>query len=459
MKKDNAPVLVKELKDRGVRRIKLGITDLDGVLRGKYLSFEKFASIAGGSGSFCDCIFGWDSADQLYDNVTFSGWHKGFPDVPYRLDLESLRWIPDEPDTPYFIAELAPAGGEAFHPLCPRNCLKRVLARAGELGYRPHFAFEYEFFLFQENPRSVREKNYRDLVPFTPGMFGYSVLRSSVNSQIFQDFLDYCQAMGLEVEGLHTETGPGVIEAALGHAEGTEAADRAALFKTFTKVFFQKRGIIPTFMAKWSNSYPGQSGHLHQSLWDRKGQKNLFHGSSSRGNMTPLMEKYLAGQVRFLRELTAMIGPTVNSYRRMVKGAWAPTSSTWGIDNRTVALRVVPGSAKSQRLEHRLAAADGNPYLVCAAALASGLEGIEKDLKLDEPVTGNGYEAQDSLPESHRLPSTLREAAGLFRESEFARRWFGEEFVTHFASSRDWEAREFDRAVTDWELRRYFEII
>jgi len=459
MKKKTAPDLVKKLKELGVRWIKLGIADIDGVLRGKYLSFEKFESIAKASGGYCDCIFGWDSGDQLYDNVSFSGWHKGFPDVPYRLVPESLRWLPDEPDTPYFIAELVPPEGEDFHPICPRNVLKRVLSRARAMGYEAHLSFEYEFFVFQETPQSAREKGYRDLIPLTPGMFGYSVLRSSVNSDVFQELLGYCHAMSMDLEGLHTETGPGVFEAAIAHAPGVEAADRAALFKTFTKVFFQRRGLLPTFMAKWSNAYPGQSGHLHQSLWDARREKNVFHREGARGNMSPLMESYVAGQVRFLRELCALIGPTVNSYRRMVKGAWAPTTATWGIDNRTVALRVVPGSVKSQRAEHRLAAADGNPYLVAAAALASGLEGIEKKLQLDEPVAGNAYDVEDRLPDERKLPATLREAAGVFRSSKVARRWFGDAFVDHFAATRDWEAREFDQAITDWELKRYFEII
>jgi glutamine synthetase len=451
--------LLSELSGRGVKRIKLGIADIDGILRGKYLSFEKFESLARGSGSFCDCIFGWDSQDQLYDNGSFSGWHKGFPDLAYRLDPASLRWLPWEPETPYFIGELAPEAGEEFHPICPRNILKRVVAKAEALGFQPELAFEYEFFLFQETPQSLREKGYRNLVPFTPGMFGYSVLRSSVQSQLFNDFLDHCRALRVDLEGLHTETGPGVLEAAIGHAPGVEAADRAALFKTFTKVFFQRRGLLATFMAKWSNDYPGQSGHLHQSLADRKTGKPLFHQKGGRSSMSPAMESFVAGQTRFLRELCAMIAPTVNSYRRMVKGAWAPTAATWGLDNRTVAIRVVPGSPETQRVEHRLAAADGNPYLVAAAALASGLAGIEEGLKLEEPVTGNGYDAQGSLPLERQLPPTLREAAALFRRSKLARRTFGDDFVDHFAGSREWETREFERAITDWELKRYFEII
>ncbi len=459
MTQKTAEAALQEIKARGAKRIKLGIADIDGVLRGKYLAIEKAESTLLSAGGFCDCIFGWDSADQLYDNVAFSSWQKGFADVPLRLDPESLRWLPDEPATPYFIAELVPPAGAEFHPICPRNVLKRVLARAAALGYEVCFAFEYEFFVFRETPESLRAKNYRDLVPFTPGMFGYSILRSAVHSGIFQELFDHCAAMRIDIEGLHTETGPGVLEAAVRYSRGVDAADRAALFKTFAKVFFQRRGHVATFMAKWSNDYPGQSGHLHVSLWDRKGGQNLFHREGARGNLSPLAESFVAGQARHMRELCAVIGPTVNSYRRMVKGAWAPTAATWGIDNRTVALRVVPGSPESQRVEYRLAAADGNPYLVAAAALASGLEGIEKGLRPDEPIRGNAYEVQDALPPEKKLPPTLREAAEIFRGSEMARRWLGAEFVDHFAATREWETRQFERAITDWELKRYFEII
>jgi glutamine synthetase len=450
--------LVKELMERGTRRIKLGLADIDGVLRGKYLALEKFASLAGGSGGICDCVFGWDIGDQLYDNAEFSGWHKGFPDAPFRLDLDTLRWLPHEEGVPFFLAELVPPQGQAFHPICPRNVYKRVLAAAGDRGYEPHLGFEYEFFLFAETPHSARDKGYRGLRPFTPGMFGYSLVRSSVHADLYQEYLDFCDAMDMGLEGFHHETGPGVVEAALKVAPGLAAADKAVLFKSFTKVFFQRRGILPTFMAKWSVDYPGQSGHLHQSLWTPDG-RSLFHDPARRASMTPLMENFVAGQLLYLRELCALIAPTVNSYRRMVKGAWAPTAATWGIDNRTAALRVIPGSEKSQRVEHRLAAADGHPYLVAAAALLSGLEGIERRLTLAEPVVGNAYDVQASLPAGLQLPATLREAAELLRHSEVARRWLGDEFVDHFAATREWETRQFERAVTDWELQRYFEII
>jgi glutamine synthetase len=280
-----------------------------------------------------------------------------------------------------------------------------------------------------------------------------------VDSDLYHELLDYCDAMHMDLEGLHTETGPGVWEACLKHAPALEACDRATLFKTFSKVFFQKRNLMATFMAKWTLDYPGQSGHLHQSLWGLNDGKSAFYDQAGKGQMSEAMTHFVGGQLYGMRELSAMIAPTVNSYKRMVKGAWAPTAARWGIDNRTVALRVIQGSEKSQRVEHRLSAADGNPYLVAAAAIASGLHGIEKKIKPNDPVAGNGYDGQDELPKEVQLPMTLREASEIFSQSEMAKEYLGQEFVTHYAASRDWETREYERAVTDWELQRYLEII
>jgi glutamine synthetase len=264
------------------------------------------------------------------------------------------------------------------------------------------------------------------------------------------------EAMRIPIEGLHTETGPGVLEAALGYSTALEAADRGALFKTFMKVIAQRNGMMATFMAKWSGNYAGQSGHLHLSLKGKK-DRSVFFEEGQPHSMSRTMRQFVAGQQQLLPEVLAMVSPTINSYSRMVPGYWAPTSATWGVENRTTALRVIPGSAKSQRVEYRIAAADANPYLALAAALGSGLWGIEQELEPTDPIEGNAY----ALPrdESRALPATLWEAAQALKKSSAARELFGSAFVDHFAASREWEEREFRKHVTDWELARYFEII
>jgi glutamine synthetase len=440
------------VEERALQHVKIGVFDNDGILRGKYIDRAKFVAACDHGLGFCDVILGWDSNDQQYDNVSFTGWHTAFPDAAVRLLPETCRALPLEGDMLLFLGEFA---GPA-EAVCPRATLRRVLARAARAGYAPSAAAEYEFFLFEETPASVREKGYRGLKNLTPGYFGYSVLRSGVHSELYQALLQLADAMRMPIEGLHTETGPGVLEAALRYTEALEAADRAALFKTFVKVLAQRRGLMATFMAKWSQQLPGQSGHLHVSLARADGAA-VFHDAAAAHGMSQEMRWFVGGQQALMPELLAMVASTVNSYSRLVPGYWAPTSATWGIENRTCALRVIAGGPKSQRVEYRIAAADINPYLALAAAIGSGLWGIEQRIEPDEPVVGNAYERK--LPAARQLPRSLAEAAARLRHSQAARELFGAAFVEHFAASREWEEREFRRAVTDWELARYFEII
>ncbi len=450
---------IEQYKKEGIKRVKLGVADIDGVLRGKYISLDKFSSVADDCFGFCDCIFGWDTDDQLYDNARFTGWHTAYPDALYRLDPNTERRLKDEDNIPYYIGEFVASDRKSLHSVCPRSLLQHVLNQANELNYAVKMAFEYEFFIFNETSHSVREKNYRNLIPLSPGNFGYSVLRASTYSHLFNELMDYCMDIDCPLEALHCETGPGVWEAAINVDHALAAADKAVLFKTFTKVFFQKRDLIATFMAKWSMDYPGQSGHCHQSLFDKDYRNNLFYDPDQPDNMSDLMKHYVAGQQKYLRPFLAMFAPTINSYTRLVKGAWAPTASTWGIENRTAALRVIPGSEKAQRLEFRIGSADANPYLVAAANIAAGLLGIKEKLTLGDGVRGNAYEIQDELPESLQLPSNLRDATHIFKTSKEAQKIFGSDFVEHYVASREWEVRQYEQSINDWQLRRYFEII
>ena len=449
--------LVDIYRAEGVRRVKIGFTDIDGVMRGKYLSLDKFASIADGTSGFCDCVFGWDVDDQLYDNARYTGWHTAFPDATYRIDLSSERRLADEQNIPLFLADFVGEG--EYHPICPRNQLKRMIDRASSAGFASRMAFEYEFFVFKETPASAAAKHYRDLEPLTPGNFGYSLLRTFSLSDLFNELMEHCANHGINLEGLHCETGPGVWEAAITVDDALAAADQAALFKVLTKSFFQKRGMIATFMAKWSMDYPGQSGHLHQSLVTTGGTRSVFFDDQDSSGMSDLMRHYVAGIQTHLPALLAMTAPTINSYTRLVKGAWAPTASTWGIENRTTALRVIKGSAKSQRVEFRIGAADANPYLTAAATLGAGLLGIAAKLPLGDAIQGNAYEVQDSLPSAQQLPANLLDATRAFEASDAAIELFGQAFVEHFAASRKWEVREYERHLNDWQLKRYFEII
>lgn len=439
--------------ERGLSHVKVGIFDTDGVMRGKYMNKAKFFSALDHGFGFCDVVLGWDSKDQLYDNVSYTGWHTGYPDAPVRIVPETCRELPFEDDMLLFIGEFCDQAAN----LCPRNLLHRIVKRARQMGFEPYAALEYEFFVFKETPHSAREKGFKNLQPLSPDWFGYSVLRNSVHSDLYQQILDMSEQMDFPIEGIHTETGPGVIEAALAVDQATNAADKAALFKTFMKVLAQRNGLMATFMAKWSNDYPGQSGHIHLSLKHRDGSDAAFYDPAQPHGMSAIQRHFLAGQQRLMPEFLSLIAPTVNSYSRLVPGFWAPTDATWGVENRTTALRIIPGSEKTQRIEYRLGSADGNPYLAMAAALASGLYGIMNQWEPEPMVKGNAYDQQH--PDHLHLPSTLWEAAQRLKHSNAARELFGDAFVEHFAASREWEEREFRKHVTDWEIARYFEII
>jgi len=440
------------VEERGLSHVKVGVFDIDGVMRGKYMSKEKFFSALDNDFGFCDVVLGWDVKDQLYDNVSYTGWHTGYPDAAVRILPETCRNIPLEGDMLFFMGEFT---NEA-EKICPRGILRKVLATAEEMGLQIFSGFEYEFFVFNETPQSIREKNYQNMQPMTPAEFGYSVIRNTVESSTYHNILSLAEAMDFPIEGLHEETGPGVLEAALTYDSALHSADKAALFKTFVKIALQKENKIATFMARWSADFPGQSGHIHLSIKDKKG-KALFYDDKQKNGMSDLMRYFVAGQQKLMPELLAMIAPTINSYRRLIPGLWAPTDASVGVDNRTCAIRIIPGGEKSQRLEYRIAAADANPYIILSAVIASGLWGLENKGEIEAQVEGSAYD--QTFPDHLKLPSSLWDAAQRLKTSAIARKYFGDEFVDHFVASREWEEREFRKHISLWELDRYFEII
>jgi glutamine synthetase len=443
------------LEENKINKIKFAFADIDGILRGKVIHPKKFIDGLQSGYGFCDVVFGWDSSDVCYDNVQLTGWHTGYPDKLCRIDLSTLRNIPWQDNIPFFLADYSDPKGTDL-PACPRSLLKHIVKQCADMGYHAEFAQEFEWFNFRETPQSINDKNFTNINTLTPGMFGYSILRTSENSDFYYDLFNLLTQFNIPIEGLHTETGPGVYEAAIAHDEVLNAADKAVLFKTAVKEIAYKHGIMASFMAKWTETLPGCSGHIHQSLWSADQSENLFYDTSDKHKMSELHKHYLAGQLYCMPHLLPMYAPTINSYKRLVEGAWAPTTLTWGVENRTTALRVINTTPGLTRLETRIPGADTNPYLAMAAALASGLYGIKNKLALNTPQTiGNGY--QDK--KNGVLASNLYDAAIAMQNSPIAKELFGEGFVEHFTQTRLWEHRQYAKHVSDWELKRYFEII
>lgn len=443
-----------KLSSNDINKVKFAVTDIDGVLRGKLLSTEKMLKALDTNIGFCNVIFGWDMNDAVYDNTEVSGWHTGYADANATVDISTYREVPWDDNCLLLLGDFE----KSDHPVravCPRSLLKKIVERASKMGYKTAFANEFEWFNFKETPQSLAEKGFKDLTPLTPGMFGYSILRSTFSQDFFNALYQQLKAFRVDLEGLHTETGPGVYEAAIAFTDILEAADRAVLFKSAVKEIAYQHEITASFMAKWSSNYPGCSGHIHQSLWDTYNQ-NVFFDNESETGISQIMKHYIGGQLHCLPYIMPFFAPTTNSYKRFVSGSWAATSVSWGVENRTTSLRAIPNGSQSTRLETRVPGSDTNPYLSMAASLASGLYGIEHKIEPEIPPTdGNEYKNSQAKP----LPESLQDAVSAMKESNIPGKLFGQEFCDHFIKTREWEIRQIDKKDPLWERKRYFEII
>lgn len=451
MKKEE---IINHINQQESNSVKFAVTDIDGILRGKLISKEKFLNSLDDGLGFCNVVFGWDMNDATYTNTSVSGWHTGYPDSLATIDIDTCRKIPWDQDKLFFLGDFE--NSEDLKKICPRTLLKRIQKQCKDLGYSSKFSNEFEWFTFLESPHTLHQKNYLAPVPLTPGMFGYSILRSSQNSSFVNSIFDSLYKFDVPIEGIHTETGPGVYEACIKYDDILPAADKAVLFKSSVKEIAHKEGVMASFMPKWNKELPGCSGHIHQSIWDIEKKRNLFFNESSENRMSSLMESYLAGQLFCLPFILPMYAPTVNSYKRFVEGSWAPTSVSFGIENRTTAFRVINSSDKAMRVENRVPGSDANPYLSMSASLASGLYGIKNNLKLtNSPTKGNEYKNKAT----ELLATNLHKATKAMKESDIAYELFGETFTDHFIKTREWEWKQYDPQQENWELKRYFEIV
>lgn len=447
--------IIQKIKDSNHSKIKLAATDIDGILRGKYIHKDKFLNAAENGFGFCDVIFGWDCNDKCYENTEITGWHTGYPDAKATIDLSTHREIPWEDNAPFFLVDF---GNDPLYEksVCPRSLIKRINKQCSGMEFAPVFSQEFEWFNFAGTPNEIAHSGYRELTPISPGMFGYSILRSSLNNQYFNELFELLLQFGIPLEGIHTETGPGVLEATVIHDNILSAADKAVLFKTAVKEIAYRHNFVATFMAKWNKKLPGCGGHIHQSIWDLDMKKNLFFDSGSTNGISPLMQNYIAGLLKCLPEILPMFAPNLNSYQRLAGGDWAPRTLTWGIDNRTCSVRAIPGDKKSTRIELRVPGSDTNAYLALGASLAAGLYGIKNNLPLNiKPTPGNGYtETKNGI-----LPGSLKEATEQMADSVIANELFGEDFVKHFTKTREWECSQVKKDDQLEQLERYFEII
>lgn len=425
----------------------LAFPDMQGRLQGKRFAAGFFLDEVMEHGTEgCNYLLAVDTDMNTVDGFEMSSWDRGYGDFAMRPDLSTLRRVPWNEATAMVIADLAWEDGSPV-VAAPRQILRRQLERLAALGLTAHVGTELEFIVFKDTYEQAWDRNYRDLTPVNQYNIDYSVLGTGRVEPLLRRIRNEMAAAGLTVESAKGECNPGQHEIVFRYDEALVTCDQHAVYKTGSKEIAAQEGVALTFMAKY-NEREGNSCHIHLSLQDAEG-RNVMAGDD--GGMSPLMRHFLAGQLAALRDFTLLHAPNINSYKRFQPGSFAPTAVAWGHDNRTCSLRVV-GHGRSMRFENRLPGGDVNPHLAVAGLIAAGLHGIEEKLELPEACEGNAYTAG-----YEQVPTTLREAAGLWERSEVARAAFGDEVVRHYRNMARVELEAFDAVVTDWELRRSFE--
>jgi glutamine synthetase len=428
----------------------LAFTDMQGRLQGKRLSAEFFLEeVAEHYSEGCNYLLAVDVEMNTVDGYAMSSWDRGYGDFVLVPDMATLRRLPWQPGSVLVIADLTWLDGAPV-VASPRQILAAQTARLAERGLVALAGTELEFVVYRDSYEQAAARGYRDLTPANQYNVDYSILGTARIEPLLRRIRNEMAGAGLYVESAKGECNLGQHEIAFRYAEAVATCDNHSIYKTGTKEIADQEGMSITFMAK-PNTREGNSCHIHLSVRGADGAP-VMAGDGPYG-LSPLGEHFLAGQLNALRELTLAYAPNINSYKRYVPGSFAPTSVRWGPDNRTCALRLV-GHGHSLRVENRTPGGDVNPYLAVAAMIAAGLDGVDRDLPLEPPVTGNAY-ADTSVT----VPHTLRDALELWENSELARRSFGAEVVEHYANYARVELAAYDAAVTDWELRRCFERI
>ncbi|BDV29566.1 glutamine synthetase family protein [Microbacterium terricola] len=422
--------------------------DAQGRLSGKRVSARLFQEeVLPHGAEACDYLLSVDVDMNTVDGYAMSSWAKGYGDMVLRPDLSTLRRVPWIPGSALVMADLQWEDGEPVVP-APRSILNRQRERLAERGLVAYSGTELEFIVFDDSYRDAWRKGYRDLTPSTDYNVDYNLLATTRLEPLLRDIRLGMEGAGLYCEGVKGECNLGQQEIAFRYDEVLATADQHTIYKNGAKEIAEQHGKALTFMAKF-NEREGNSCHIHLSVRSEDGD-TVMAGDGEHG-FSPLMGHWIAGVLATLREFTLLYAPTINSYKRYAKGSFAPTGVAWGVDNRTCALRVV-GHGAGLRVENRVPGGDVNPYLGISAIIAGGLYGIENELPLPEPLTGNAYDAGVDT-----LPTTLREAAELFAQSAIARAAFGDDVVEHYLNQARIEVEAYDAAVTDWERVRGFE--
>jgi glutamine synthetase len=435
------------LRRRGIETVILAGADTHGIMRGKRLPIAELDRAAQRGIALCDVVWALpvDEVEPVQPPPGHAGYfpRAGYPDMLAVPDLETARVVPWHDHTALLLCDFVSRDGSAI-PLAPRAVLRSVVERARSMGFEPIVGVELEFYVLRETPQSVQAKRPSQLEAVEARPSVYGVVAASRQEPFAGTVRETLLRYGLPVEACNPEAGPGQFEINLRAAPALHAADEAFLLKNAVKEIAARQGLLATFMAKPRSDWPGSSCHLHLSLGDEDG-------------MSSTMRQFIGGLLAGMAELSALFAPTPNSYRRFVPHSWAGTTATWGVDNRSAGLRAICRGDGATRVEHRQSGADANPYLAVSAALAAGLDGLQRGCEPAPPIDGDVYALVDGAVRP--LPATLGEATAMLERSALARDWLGDDVVEHYVAMRRAELAGQAVAVTDWETSRYLEAL
>lgn len=447
--------LEQAVSDETIETVLVVFPDLYGRLLGKRVPAGFFLeSVAHHGMHACDYLLTVDMEMDVVPGYEFANWEKGYGDFHCVPDLSTLRRLTWLDKSAMVICDLETEPGHQPVGVAPRTILKRQLEQLAEAGYSAKGATELEFYIFNETYQSAKEKEFYNLETFGWYIEDYHMLQGTKEEALNAALRRHMESSGIPVESTKGEWGPGQHELNFRYADVLEMADRHVIYKQGTKEIAMSQGMAVTFMAKWNSDLAGSSAHLHLSLWDAEGEKNLFAGEQKIGSVrvSDTFRWFLGGWMTHAQAITPFYAPYPTSYKRFCSQSWAPTSIAWSLDNRTAGFRVV-GAGPSLRIESRIPGADVNPYLAFAATIAAGLDGIKNGIEPPDIFTGDVYAAAD-LP---TLPPNLRDATKVLENSAMLKSAFGEEVIEHYVHFFRTEQRKFDEVVTNWERERYFE--
>lgn len=439
--------------DGSIDTVVVCFPDMQGRLIGKRFEANFFVESGYKETHACDYLLANDIDMEPVPGYAAANWGKGYGDFVLLPDMDTLRVTPWLEGTALVLCDVVDHQDHNPLPHAPRSILKAQLERLNNAGMTAFAASELEFYLFDEDYRSLRDRRYHK--PLTAGDYieDYHVFQTTKEEPVLRAMRNGLQEAGIPVECSKGEWGPGQEELNVRYSEALVMADRHVIMKNAMKEIAFAHDKSITFMAKWNHEMAGNSAHIHMSLWDADGRDPLFYNEFADHGMSQTMRKFVAGQLKYAADYTAFLAPYINSYKRFQEGTFAPTKLVWSRDNRTAAFRLCGESSKAIRIECRVGGADLNPYLAYASLIAAGLQGLEEELELPPAHEGDAYVGK----RLRSLPTTLAGATQTLTKSKMLRHAFGNAVVDHYVRAAEWEISESNRKVTDWDLMRGFE--